>query len=77
MRNALVMLILGASIALPAAAFAAESGTDNHPDYRGPGAPPQLILRTGPATLGKIAGPSQEIPWWLQTRSEVSGPRDR
>ncbi len=68
MRNVLVMLILGASIALPAAAFAAspqEAGRDNHPDYPRPVAvATPFILQAGPTSPGTLAG--KEIPWWLR-----------
>jgi hypothetical protein len=60
MKKMLAMLILGASIALPAAAFAAEQGTDNHPDGTVPAAP--VYLQSGPTDSGTVAGPGQQRP---------------
>jgi hypothetical protein len=65
MKKMLAMLILGASIALPAAAFAAEQGTDNHPDHSTPQAP-AVYLQTDQTNPGTIAGPGQipnKINW--------------
>ena len=59
MKKMLAMLILGASIALPAAAFAAD---DNHPDHPAAGQNSGLVLQTdetAPADPGMVAGPGQ------------------
>jgi len=61
MKKMLAMLILGASIALPAAAFAAEQGTDNHPDHSTSQAAP-VYLQSGPTDSGAVAGPGQQRP---------------
>jgi hypothetical protein len=70
MKKMLAMLILGA-IALPAAAFAAEQGTDNRPDRNTPQAP-AVYLQTDQTNLGTIAGPGQ-IP---NTINWIHGDRD-
>ena len=65
MKKMLAMLILGASIVLPAAAFAAEPGTDNHPDHSTSQAA-QVYPQSGPTDSGTIAGPGQipdKINW--------------
>ncbi len=71
MKKMLVMLILGASIALPAAAFAAEQGTDNHPDQSTPQAP-AVYLQTDQTNPGTIAGPGQNP----NTINWIHGDRD-
>ncbi len=66
MKKMLAMLILGATIALPGAAFANEAGTDNYPDHSMPYQAPAVYLQTGPTNLGTVAGPSQnptQINW--------------
>jgi len=59
------MLVLSASIGMPAAAFAAEAGTDNHPDYSMPYQAPAVYTQTGSTTtsnLGTIAGgPAHDV----------------
>jgi hypothetical protein len=66
MKTMLGMLILGATIALPAAAFAAEAGTDNRPDSPSTYRAPAVYLRTEPMNLGTVSGPGQnptQINW--------------
>jgi len=67
MKKMLAMLILGATIALPAAAFAAEAGTDNRPDFPSTyQAPAAVYLQTEPMNLGTVSGPGQnptQINW--------------
>ncbi len=59
MKKMLAMLILGATMALPGAAFAAEAGTDNHPDYRMPFQAPAVYTQYGSTGDGTVAGPGQ------------------
>jgi hypothetical protein len=66
MKTMLAMLILGATIALPAAAFAAEAGTDNRPDSPSTYQAPAISLQTEPMDLGTVSGPGQnptQINW--------------
>jgi hypothetical protein len=66
MKKMLAMLILGATIALPAAAFAAEAGTDNRPDFPSTYQAPAVYLQTEPVNLGTVSGPGQnptQINW--------------
>jgi hypothetical protein len=59
MKKMLAMLILGASIALPASAFAAD---DNHPDHPAAGQTSGLVSQTdatAPGDPGMVAGPGQ------------------
>ena len=66
MKKMLAMLILGATMALPAAAFAAEGGTDNHPDYQmpfqAPAVYPQDGSQNGSTDEGTVAGPGLQRP---------------
>jgi hypothetical protein len=63
MKRMLAMLIVGATIALPAAgAFA---GDDSHPDHMDPWQTPGVVLQTEPMTPaapGTLAGPDQTQP---------------
>jgi hypothetical protein len=63
MKKMLAMLILGASIALPAAAFVGgDEGGQDRID-RGTSQAPAVYLQTEPANPGTVAGPSQiEVP---------------
>ncbi len=59
MKKMLAMLILGASIALPAAAFAGgDEGGQDRID-RGTSQAPAVYLQTEPANPGTVAGPDQ------------------
>ena len=61
-KKMLAMLILGASIAWPAAGVFAAAGDDNHPDHPVAGQNSGLVLQTeetAPADPGMIAGPGQ------------------
>ena len=60
MKQVLAMLIMGATIALPAAA--AFAGDDQHPDHPDMWQAPGVVLQTEPATPaepGTLAGPGQ------------------
>jgi len=56
MKKMLAMLILGATIALPAAAFAADEGGPDHADR---GTSQVVYLQTETANPGTVAGPGQ------------------
>ncbi|HLW58607.1 MAG TPA: hypothetical protein VKV57_01645 [bacterium] len=60
MKKMLVMLVLGASAALPGSAFAA-TADDNHSDSNAWQAP-QMAAQFEPAGLGTVAGPGQTSP---------------
>jgi hypothetical protein len=47
MKKMLALLVLSASIAMPVAAFAAEAGTDNHPDHSMPYQAPVVYTQMG------------------------------
>jgi len=62
MKKMLAMLILGASIAWPAAGVYAAPGDDNHPDHPVAGQNSGLVLQTEETAAGDpgmIAGPGQ------------------
>jgi len=62
MKKMLAMLILGASIAWPAAGVYAAAGDDNHPDHPVAGQNSGLVLQTEETAAGDpgmIAGPGQ------------------
>jgi hypothetical protein len=62
MKKLLAMLVLGAFIAWPAGAFAAD---DSHPDHPVAGQDSGRVLQTDqvtPADPGTIAGPGQNQP---------------
>jgi hypothetical protein len=75
MKKMLAMLVLSASIAMPAAAFAAEAGTDNHPDYSMPYQAPAVYTQTGSTdpSLGTIAGgPAHDVSVDIRRNQEGS-----
>ena len=57
MKKMLAMLILGASVALPAAVFAAERGSDNYFDQVFPSQAPAVYTQNGSTDQGTVAGP--------------------
>ncbi len=72
MRKMLAVLVLGVSLALPAAAFA-EAGDDHHPDHPSTWQVSQVVLQTEPTNLGTVAGPGQNQPVWIQQRYDNYG----
>jgi hypothetical protein len=65
MKKMLAMLILGATIALPAVGAFAEPGDDHHPDQPATWLTPAVVLQTEPMTPadpGTLAGPGQTQP---------------
>ena len=70
MKKMLAMLVLGASIAMPAAAFAAEAGTDNHPDHSMPYQAPAVYTSAGSTDQGTVAGPGMRPSLIVDTSRE-------
>jgi hypothetical protein len=70
MKRMLAMLILGTSIAMPVAAFAAEAGTDNHPDPSMLDQAPAVYMPVGSTDQGTVAGPGQHPSLTVDTSRE-------
>ena len=70
MKKILAMLILGTSIAMPVAAFAAEAGTDNHPDRLTLDQAPAVYMPAGSTDRGTVAGPGQRPSLIVDTSRE-------
>jgi hypothetical protein len=78
MKKVLAMLILGATIALPAATAFAEPGDDHHPDHPATWQATGVTLQTEPTTPadpGTLAGPGSTQPYgpYFQQRLDNMG----